>query len=134
MAGSRWLLLTLLAQSLGRPLPPPGTSPTTQRCAWLGLRGGGDGAERGPELFINSYTDAVYAKMRDDTVRTEAYRTAIKALAPNRTVRATLEATQGQNDSFFSQLPYKCYLEEWEIDLRIATGLPPGWGYAVLRG
>ena len=24
----------------------------------------------------------------------------------------TLEATQGQNDSFFSQLPYKCYLEE----------------------
>ena len=25
---------------------------------------------------------------------------------------AALEATQGQNDSFFSQLPYKCYLEE----------------------
>ena len=24
----------------------------------------------------------------------------------------TLEATQGQNDGFFSQLPYKCYLEE----------------------
>ena len=23
-----------------------------------------------------------------------------------------LEATQGQRDSFFSQLPYKCYLEE----------------------
>ena len=23
-----------------------------------------------------------------------------------------LVATQGQNDSFFSQLPYKCYLEE----------------------
>jgi len=23
-----------------------------------------------------------------------------------------LEATQGQHDSFFSQLPYKCYLEE----------------------
>jgi len=23
-----------------------------------------------------------------------------------------LEATQGQNDSFFSQLPYKCYLKE----------------------
>jgi len=22
------------------------------------------------------------------------------------------EATQGQNDSFFSQLPYKCYFEE----------------------
>jgi hypothetical protein len=82
MAGSRWLLLTLLAQSLGSPLPPPGISPATQR-----LRGGGDGAGRGPELFINSYTDAVYAKMRDDTVRTEAYRAAIKALAPNRTVR-----------------------------------------------
>ena len=29
-----------------------------------------------------------------------------------------------------SQLPYKCYLEEhpWEIDLRFARGLPPGWG------
>ena len=26
--------------------------------------------------------------------------------------RADLEATQGQNDSLFSQLPYKCYLEE----------------------
>ena len=25
---------------------------------------------------------------------------------------AAREATQGQNDSFFSQLPYKCYLEE----------------------
>jgi len=25
---------------------------------------------------------------------------------------SALEATQGQNDSFFSQLPYKCYLEE----------------------
>ena len=24
----------------------------------------------------------------------------------------TLEATQGQIDSFFGQLPYKCYLEE----------------------
>ena len=26
--------------------------------------------------------------------------------------RSALEATQGQNDSFFSQRPYKCYLEE----------------------
>jgi len=25
---------------------------------------------------------------------------------------SALEATQGQNDGFFSQLPYKCYLEE----------------------
>ena len=25
---------------------------------------------------------------------------------------SALEATQGQNDSSFSQLPYKCYLEE----------------------
>ena len=25
---------------------------------------------------------------------------------------AALEATQGQNDSFFSELPYKCHLEE----------------------
>ena len=27
-------------------------------------------------------------------------------------VRSALEATQGQIDSFFSQLPYKCYLKE----------------------
>jgi len=27
-------------------------------------------------------------------------------------VHTTLEATQGQMDSFFSQLPYKCYLED----------------------
>ena len=26
---------------------------------------------------------------------------------------STLEATQGQIDGFFSQLPYKCYLEEF---------------------
>ena len=26
--------------------------------------------------------------------------------------RSALEATQGQNDSFFSQLPYKGYLED----------------------
>ena len=26
--------------------------------------------------------------------------------------RAALEATQGQIDGFFSQLPYKCHLEE----------------------
>ena len=30
----------------------------------------------------------------------------------NRALEATLEATQGQSDSFFSQLPSKCYLEE----------------------
>ncbi|KAJ1487174.1 hypothetical protein T484DRAFT_1745225 [Baffinella frigidus] len=91
MADCRWLLLTLLAaSSLGSTLPPPGISPPVlQRCAGLrdGLRGGGEPVGRGPELFINSYTDAVYAKMRDDTVRTEGYRAAIKALAPNRTVR-----------------------------------------------
>ena len=27
-------------------------------------------------------------------------------------VHTALEATQGQIDSFFSQLPYKCHLEE----------------------
>ena len=31
-------------------------------------------------------------------------------LARDRNPDTTLEATQGQNDSFFSQLPYKCYL------------------------
>jgi len=30
----------------------------------------------------------------------------------NEKTHAALEATQGQNDSFFNQLPYKCYLEE----------------------
>ena len=50
---------------------------------------------------------------------------------------AALEATQGQNNSFFSQLPYKCYLEEVACYLeevasvgdylRFAPGLPPGW-------
>ena len=38
-----------------------------------------------------------------------------------------IEATQGQNDGFFSQLPYKCHQHLWEIDLRFAPGLPPGW-------
>jgi len=31
---------------------------------------------------------------------------------PRLRLLAALEATQGQNDSFFSQIPYKCYLEE----------------------
>ena len=31
---------------------------------------------------------------------------------PNLTQPAALEATQGQMDGFFSQLPYKCHLEE----------------------
>ena len=30
----------------------------------------------------------------------------------NLRIDSTLEATQGQNHSLFSQLPYKCYLEE----------------------
>ena len=37
---------------------------------------------------------------------------------------------RGKNDSFFSQPPYKCYLEEVasvRVDLRFAPGLPPGW-------
>ena len=44
-----------------------------------------------------------------------------------------LEATQGQVDGFFSQLPYICHLEEskrwhlWEIDLGFALNLTPGW-------
>ena len=38
--------------------------------------------------------------------------------------RAGLEATQEQNDSFFSQLPYKCYIEEVASvgDLRFLQG------------
>ena len=55
-----------------------------------------------------------------------AYRrgTSVKRITP------ALEATHGQIDGFFSQLPYKCHLEEvalWEIDFRFAPGLPPGW-------
>ena len=35
----------------------------------------------------------------------------ICALGVTGTLLSALEATQGQNDSFFSQLSYKCYLE-----------------------
>jgi len=38
----------------------------------------------------------------------------------------TLEATQGQIDGFFSQLPYKCHQNQ-VIDSGFAHGLPPGW-------
>jgi len=34
------------------------------------------------------------------------------ATALRRSTTPALEATQGQMDGFFSQLPYKCYLEE----------------------
>jgi len=43
---------------------------------------------------------------------------------------ATFEATQGQIDLFFSQLPHTCIRigwHLWEIDLIFAPGLPPGW-------
>jgi len=45
-----------------------------------------------------------------------------------------LETTQGQTDGVFSQLPYKSRIgwHLWEIDLRFASGLPPGWGRADL--
>ena len=36
----------------------------------------------------------------------------------------TLEATQGQMDGFFSQLPYKCHLEEGGICGRLTSDLP----------
>ena len=49
----------------------------------------------------------------------------------------TLEATQGQMDGFFSQLPYKCHLLDtnatskrwhlWEIDFGFALKSTPGW-------
>ena len=37
---------------------------------------------------------------------------ALGGVSEDRVVRAALEATQGQHDSFFCQLPYKCYLFE----------------------
>ena len=41
----------------------------------------------------------------------------------------TLEATQGQMNTFFSQLPYECHLFRWhlwEIDLRFTLNLTHG--------
>ena len=43
---------------------------------------------------------------------------------------SALEATHGQMDGLWSQLPYKCHLEEvqlWVIDLRFALDSTPGW-------
>ena len=43
---------------------------------------------------------------------------------------STLEATQRQMNGFFSQLPYKCNLEEVacvEIDFRFALSSTAGW-------
>jgi len=48
-----------------------------------------------------------------------------------------LEATQGQMDGFFSQLPYKRHLEgrhQWEIDLRFSLNSTPGWIWTRQRG
>ena len=42
-----------------------------------------------------------------------------------------LEATQGQTDSFFSQLPYKCYLF---ICGRLTYDLPLGYLQGGVRG
>jgi starvation-inducible outer membrane lipoprotein len=50
-----------------------------------------------------------------------------------RSAHTALEATQGQTDGFFSQLPYNCHLEEakrwhlWELELRVALNSTPGW-------
>ena len=44
----------------------------------------------------------------------------------------TLETTKGQIDGFSSQFPFKCHSRGWhlwEIDLRFAPGLPPGWSH-----
>jgi len=48
---------------------------------------------------------------------------------------STLDSTQGQMDGFFGQFPYNTNATRigwrmWEIDLRFAPGLPPGWGRA----
>ena len=49
-------------------------------------------------------------------------------LKPNTLNLIALEATQVQKDSFFRQLPYKCYLDEEASvgDLRFAPGFPSG--------
>jgi len=39
-----------------------------------------------------------------------AFRVSSQVRAPD--AHTALEATQGQMDGFFSQLPYRCYLEE----------------------
>ena len=42
-----------------------------------------------------------------------------------------MEATQGQMDGFFGQLPYKCHFTSrwhlWEINFRVALSSTPGW-------
>ena len=55
-----------------------------------------------------------------------------RVLWPPTASKPALEATRGQMDGFFSQLPYKCHLAEvewnlWEIDSRFALNLTPGW-------
>ena len=46
---------------------------------------------------------------------------------------SALGVTQGQMDDFFSQFPYKCYLEEWEIDFRFALNSTTGRFYLRRR-
>ena len=46
---------------------------------------------------------------------------------PALNAQAALEATQVQIDAFLSQLATRIGWHLWEIDLRCAPGLPPGW-------
>ena len=48
-------------------------------------------------------------QLRAPPLRTNRHRMATHAVA---VALSALEATQGQNNRFFSQLSYKCYLEE----------------------
>ena len=56
------------------------------------------------------------------------FQVVLPGLTP-RSCGTTLETAEGQFDGFFSQLPYKCHQHRvvWEIDLRFAHGLSPGW-------
>ena len=51
--------------------------------------------------------------------------------------RIALDATQGQTHDFFSQLPYKCHIEEVasvEIDSIFALNSTTGWFECVEEG
>jgi hypothetical protein len=94
----KWLLVIIIGSSC---LRGGGSIGAEQQLCWrpyaqhfraplLILRGGGDGEEDpsagDAKRFMDSYTPAVYEKMRDDVARTSAYEHALRSLAPNMTV------------------------------------------------
>jgi len=86
--------------------------------AWLWLCGAGACGVEGVNVaksFLTGYP-ATYPPEARDGHGPSTLASCVHTPSPScwkiSTAQATLEATQGQIDSFFSQLPYKCYLEE----------------------